>query len=157
MWRQKNWFSKCHKIITDFFLILVASGGLYYCIFQFTSNKWNNQSYSLCSELAGCTLLYCCKNMQRYLWLRILSFNMFSDSNWKVTPLLGDFGGRAGFSFSLQSPPIPLSFVVESCTLFSVFMRVNACLQACGTRDCIGQVKILNQKPCVLIIKKKPS
>ena len=55
------------------------------------------------------------------------------DIEWNVTPLLGHFGGRAGFYFSLQSPPIPpLSFVVGSCTLFSVFMRVNACLQARG-------------------------
>ena len=52
---------------------------------------------------------------------------------WNVTPLLGHFGGRVKIYRFLQSPPIPpLSFVVGSYTLFSVFMRVNACLQARG-------------------------
>ena len=44
---------------------------------------------------------------------------------WNVTPLIGDYGGRAGFYIFIQSPTIPrispLSFVVGSCSLFLHF------------------------------------
>ena len=58
------------------------------------------------------------------------------DAKWNVTPLLGDFGGRAGFYIILQNPTLPrisgLSFVVGSCSLFFHFNSVLACLQAQG-------------------------
>ena len=84
---------------------------------------------------------YVCYSNPTCTVLMLLKKEVCSSKNaqqkWNVTPLLGHFGGRVGIYRFLQSPPIPkgspLSFVVGSYTLFSVFMRVNARLQARGT------------------------
>ena len=117
----------CHKnAVNDYFDQPLACAA---------PKRWSKYTTHLCTEIVEMTL-GCPKKGQirivsRLFFLRFLMCvqSFLSTILWNVTPLLGHFGGSAGFYFSLQSPPIPpLSFVVGSCTLFSVFMRVNACL-----------------------------
>ena len=58
-------------------------------------------------------------------------------TQWNVTPLLGDFGGRVGINRFLLSPPIPrmLPFLFICGDFFSLFVPSTVCMHTCRPKD----------------------
>ena len=79
---------------------------------------------------------------------------------WNVTPLIGDFGGKAGIYRFLRSPPIPRMlpplFICRDFLSFCPFNQVLARLQAQGTAmSALGEVQKKEKKSAPRVFSER--